>query len=82
METPLPPVTFAPDGLYESDIDALIAEFPAAFAQADAKAQPTSRLVDGSAEHRRRRRIARQTVNVALRTARQAPFVPDDQEAA
>lgn len=83
METPLPPVTHAPDGWYESDIDAAIAEyFPAVFVEADAKAKPSSLLIDGRAAHRRRRRIARQTVGVALRDARMTPGGQDHEEAA
>lgn len=55
MDDFLPPISYAPDGLYESDIDALIAEyFPSD------EPRPV-------AEHRHVRRLTRQTINAALR---------------
>ena len=55
MDDVLPPISYAPDGLYEADIDALIAEyFP------DDESRPV-------AEHRHIRRVIRQTINAALR---------------
>jgi hypothetical protein len=55
MEDLVPPVSYAPDGLYESDIDALIAEY---FTADEPRAV---------AEHRHARRLTRQTINAALR---------------
>ena len=54
MDDVLPPLSYAPDGLYESDIDALIAEyFPATGAE-------------HVASNRHLRRINRQTIVAAL----------------
>ncbi len=55
MDDVLPPISHAPDGLYESDVDALIAEyFPVD------EARPVE-------QHRHIRRLTRQTINAALR---------------
>lgn len=55
MDDVLPPISHAPDGLYEADIDALITEyFPSD--------EPRLDVV-----HRHVRRLTRQTINAALR---------------
>ena len=59
MDDVLPPLTYAPDGLYESDIDALIAE---CFGAEESRV-----AIDRVAEHRHARRLNRQTINAALR---------------
>jgi hypothetical protein len=59
MDHVLPPLSYAPDGLYESDIDALIAEY------LTADEPPTG--LDRVTTHRHNRRLSRQTVNAALR---------------
>lgn len=60
------PLSYAPDGLYESDVDALIAEYFGADVEADIDAAP-SMPVDRVAEHRHARREHRHTINAALR---------------
>ena len=55
MDEVLPPLSYAPDGLYEEDVDALIAEY---FTADEPRAV---------AEHRHIRRLTRQTINAALR---------------
>jgi hypothetical protein len=63
MDAHLPPLSYAPDGLHESDVDALIAEyFPAA--EVDASSIP---VVDRVAERRRVRRFDRQVISVVRR---------------
>ncbi len=59
MDDVLPPLTFAPDGLHESDIDALIAEY--------FTADMPRTVSDRVATNRHTRRLSRQTVNAALR---------------
>lgn len=59
MDSRIPPLSYAPDGLYESDIDTLIAEyFPV-------DAPYTSS--DQVAANRHVRRLSRQTISGALR---------------
>lgn len=70
MDHVLPPLSYAPDGLYESDIDALIAEY----FTADAPRTVSDRV----AEHRHIRRLSRQTVNAALRGRTVEPNRVDD----
>jgi hypothetical protein len=65
MDDVLPPLTYAPDGLYESDIDALIAEY-------------FTEMPHDVVEHRRTRRLSRQTVNAALRGYVVEPIRVDD----
>lgn len=55
MDDVLPPLSHAPDGLYEADIDALIAEY---FPSDEARPNVEPRHV---------RRLTRQTINAALR---------------
>ena len=62
MDDVLPPLSYAPDGLYESDIDALIAEY----FTADETCLPSA-VSDRVATNRHTRRLNRQTVNAALR---------------
>lgn len=66
MDDFIPPLSYAPDGLYESDVDALIAEyFGSADDQADAYDAP--KLVDRASTHRRIRRLDHQSISAALR---------------
>ena len=66
MDDVLPPLTYAPDGLYESDVDALIAEY----CPIDEPHVVT--------EHRHIRRLTRQTINAALRGHVVEPSRVDD----
>lgn len=61
MEDLVPPLSYAPDGLYESDVDALIAEY----CPIDEPHAVT--------EHRHVRRLTRQTINAALRSRAVGP---------
>jgi len=70
MDDVLPPLSYAPDGLYESDIDALIAEYFAAD-------EPRT-VSDPVAAHRHTRRLRRQTVSAALRGRSVEPNRVDD----
>lgn len=70
MEDLVPPVSYAPDGLYESDIDALIAEYFTA-------GEPSA-VSDRVATNRHVRRLNRQTVNAALRGRSVEPNRVDD----
>jgi hypothetical protein len=70
MEDDLPPLTYAPDGLSESDIDVLIAEY--------FTADETSTVSAHVATHRHIRRLNRQTVNAALRGRAVEPDRVDD----
>lgn len=60
MDDLLPPLSYAPDGLCESDIDALIAEY------FTASGQPLTSS-DRVAANRHTRRLGRQAVSTALR---------------
>jgi hypothetical protein len=62
MDDALPPLSYAPDGLYESDIDALIAEYFTV-----EEPQMGSDFTDRVATNRHSRRLSRQAVNAALR---------------
>lgn len=66
MDDVLPPLSHAPDGLYESDIDALIAEYF------------TATSSEHIASHRHIRRINRQTIGAALRARPVEPNRVDD----
>jgi hypothetical protein len=70
MDDVLPPLSYAPDGLYESDVDALIAEY---FPADEPQTAP-----DRMATHRHIRRLNRQTVNAALRGRAVEPHHVDD----
>lgn len=59
MDDVLPPLSYAPDGLYEADIDALIAEY--------FTADEPPAISNHVATHRHTRRLNRQTVSAALR---------------
>lgn len=63
MDDLVPPLSYAPDGLYEADIDALLAEYFAA----DETGGSPSTVSDHVATNRHVRRLTRQTVNAALR---------------
>jgi hypothetical protein len=63
MDDRIPPLSYAPDGLYESDIDAMVAEhFPT-----DETSGLLSAVSDRVATNRHLRRLNRQTVNATLR---------------
>ena len=70
MDDFLPPLSYAPDGLYEADVDALIAEY--------FTADEPRTVADRVAEHRHTRRHSRQTVNAALRGRSVEPNRVDD----
>lgn len=70
MDDVLPPLSYAPDGLYESDIDALIAEY--------FTTEESSDISDRAATHRHTRRLNRQTVSAALRGRSVEPNRADD----
>jgi hypothetical protein len=59
MDDHIPPLSYAPDGLYESDIDALIAEYFTTDA--------TCTGSDQVAANRHVRRLSRQTISAVLR---------------
>jgi hypothetical protein len=73
MEDLVPPLSYAPDGLYESDIDALIAEYFTADEPC-----PQFDMSDRMATNRHTRRLSRQTVNAALRGRSVKPNRADD----
>ncbi|MFI7677194.1 hypothetical protein [Actinophytocola sp. NPDC049390] len=63
MDDRIPPLSYAPDGLYEADIDALLAEY---FAADETSGLPSA-VTDHVATNRHVRRLNRQTVNAVLR---------------
>lgn len=71
MDDVLPPLSYAPDGLYESDIDALIAEY---FTADEAGLPPADRV----ATNRHTRRLSRQTISAVLRGCSVEPNRVDD----
>jgi len=73
MDDRIPPFSYAPDGLYESHIDALIAEY----LTADEHSGEPHAISDRAATNRHVRRITRQTVNAALRIRPVEPFSAD-----
>jgi hypothetical protein len=70
MDDVLPPLSYAPDGLYESDIDTLVAEY--------FTADEPAAISDRVATNRHTRRLNRQTVNAALRSRSVEPNRVDD----
>jgi hypothetical protein len=70
MDDTLPPVSYAPDGLYEADIDALMAEYFAA--------DESHTASDHTSTNRHIRRLNRQAVNAALRGRTVEPTRTDD----
>lgn len=74
MDDVIPPVSYAPDGLYESDIDALIAEY----FTADETGSVPPIATDRVATNRHVRRLTRQTVSAALRGHAVQPTREDD----
>ncbi|MGB3440822.1 MAG: hypothetical protein WBA97_18900 [Actinophytocola sp.] len=70
MDEVLPPLSYAPDGLYEADVDALIAEY---FTTDEPRM-----ITDRVTEHRHTRRLSRQTVSAALRGRSVEPNRVDD----
>lgn len=74
MDDVLPPLSYAPDGLYESDIDALITEY---FTVNETGGLPSA-FSDCAASHRHTRRVSRQTISAALRGHSVEPNRVDD----
>ncbi|MEV5715380.1 hypothetical protein AB0L41_15880 [Amycolatopsis mediterranei] len=73
MDDLIPLLSYAPDGLTESDIDALIAEyFVTALDQETVIVDPAP-STDRTATHRHVRRISRQNVSSALRSRSDSP---------
>jgi hypothetical protein len=70
MDDVLPPLSYAPDGLYEADIDALIAEY--------FTADEPPAISDRAATNRHTRRLNRQIVSTALRGRSVEPNSVDD----
>ncbi|WAL65951.1 hypothetical protein ORV05_34725 [Amycolatopsis cynarae] len=82
MDDLVPPLSYAPDGLYESDIDALLTEYfgpDHGLPEVDTTVAPA---FDRVAEHRHIRRISRQTINAALRSVRASSTSTDNDAAA
>lgn len=73
MNDVLPPLSYAPDGLYESDIDALIAEY----FTVDETGLPSAGS-DRVATNRHARRLNRQTLGAAFRSRSIKPNGVDD----
>jgi hypothetical protein len=63
MDSRIPPLSYAPDGLHESDIDALIAEY---FTTDNTDAMPCT-VSDRVSANRHVRRLNRQIIGAALR---------------
>ena len=63
MDDRIPPLSYAPDGLYEADIDALLAEYFTVGETSEAPAAVSDRV----ATNRHVRRLNHQTINAALR---------------
>ncbi|WP_414936508.1 hypothetical protein [Amycolatopsis sp. cmx-11-51] len=66
MEELVSALSYAPDGLYESDIDAMIAEYFVTTHDQEIQVGPPS-VSDRVATHRHVRRISRQAVSSTLR---------------
>ncbi|GAB3914640.1 hypothetical protein ACFQ1S_02300 [Kibdelosporangium lantanae] len=66
------PFTYAPDGIDETTVNALMAEMDDLTSE---PTRPTTALLDGTAVHRRDRRIARRVIRevVALKPTHFAP---------
>jgi hypothetical protein len=67
MDDLIPLPSYAPDGLTERDIDAMIAEYFVTAAEQNAESPRPAAIADRVATHRHIRRNNRQTVNSALR---------------
>lgn len=67
MDDLIPLPSYAPDGLTESDIDAMIAEYFVTAIDQDAVNTGPAPSTDRVATHRHIRRISRQNINSALR---------------
>jgi len=73
MDDLIPLPSYAPDGLTESDIDAMIAEyFVTALDQETVNTGPAP-ITDRTTTHRHVRRISRQNVSSALRGRSDSP---------
>lgn len=72
MDDRIPPLSYAPDGLHESDIDALITEY----FSAGASGGVSSPISDRVTTNRHARRLGRQTVSAALRGRPVEPHHP------
>ena len=67
MDDLIPLPSYAPDGLTESDIDAMIAEYFVTAVDHEPVSGSPAPSTDRAATHRRVRRISRQNVSSALR---------------
>jgi hypothetical protein len=72
MDDRIPPLSYAPDGLHESDIDALINEY----FEADKTGGVSSPISDRVTTNRHVRRLSRQAVRAALRSRSVEPHHP------
>ena len=73
MEDLIPLPSYAPDGLSEAEIDAMIAEY---FVTTDEQAESrigSVKALNRVAEHRHTRRISRQAVSSVLRARPESP---------
>ncbi|MGW5742390.1 hypothetical protein [Amycolatopsis sp. NPDC003861] len=73
MDDLIPLPSYAPDGLAESDIDAMIAEYFVTAHDQETVSSSLAPSTDRVATHRHIRRITRQTVNSALRGRSDSP---------
>ncbi|MET8993755.1 hypothetical protein [Amycolatopsis sp. NPDC004169] len=73
MDDLIPLPSYAPDGLTESDIDALIAEYFVTAHDQEAASTGLARSTDRASTHRHVRRISRQNVSSALRGRSDSP---------
>ncbi|ADJ50471.1 hypothetical protein AMES_8645 [Amycolatopsis mediterranei S699] len=73
MDDLIPLPSYAPDGLTESDIDAMIAEYFVTAHDQKAESAGLAPSTDRAATHRHVRRISRQTVSSALRGRSDSP---------
>lgn len=78
MDSRIPPLSYAPDGLHESDIDALIAEY---FTADNTDAVPCT-VSDRVSANRHVRRLSRQVISAALRVQSGEPNRSDTDDAA
>ncbi|MEV6440653.1 hypothetical protein [Amycolatopsis sp. NPDC051716] len=67
MDDLIPLPSYAPDGLTEQDVDAMIAEYFVMATEQNAESPRPATIVDRVATHRHIRRNSRQTVSSALR---------------
>jgi hypothetical protein len=68
MDDLIPPLSYAPDGLHESDIDALLVEYFGPDHELVVIDAAAPAWADRVAAHRHSRRVGRQAINAALRS--------------